>query len=50
MKATFPDAFIKQYGEYYKVQIGAFKILDNATKMLQRAEQAGFTDAFISKE
>lgn len=50
VKKSFPDAFIKCIGEYYKVQIGAYRMLDNATKMLEKAERAGFTDAFIKAD
>lgn len=50
VKKSFPDAFIKCIGGYYKVQIGAYRMLDNATKMLEKAERAGFTDAFIKAD
>ncbi len=34
----------------YRVQIGAFSVKANAEKMLQKAKDAGFTDAFIATE
>ncbi len=33
--------------KYYRVQIGAYTVRENAEKQLQRAKDAGFTDAFI---
>ena len=34
-------------GKLYRVQIGAFSILENAEKTLEKAKNAGFSDAFI---
>ncbi len=34
-------------GQLYTVQVGAYAYLENAQRCLDRAQQAGFTDAFI---
>ena len=34
----------------YRVQIGAYSVKENAEKQLEKAQKAGFTDAFIKYE
>lgn len=38
---------VEKPGKYYRVQIGAYTGRENAEKQLQKARDAGFTDAFI---
>ena len=39
---------VKPEKELYKVQIGAYSLLENAQKQLEKAKKAGFSDAYIA--
>lgn len=41
------DSCIKIYGDLFKIQIGVYKIKENAKNMLDRMVNLGYSDAFI---
>lgn len=47
---TYKENFSENSDKLYRVQIGAFKEKSNAKNCLQKAKDAGFTDAFIKEE
>lgn len=47
---TYKEDFSDNSDKLYRVQIGAFKEKSNAENCLQKAKNAGFTDAFIKEE
>lgn len=44
---SYKSDLVSPSGKLYRVQIGAFKEKSNAENCLQKAKNAGFTDAFI---
>ena len=48
--ATYKEDFSDDSDKLYRVQIGAFREKSNAENCLQKAKNAGFTDAFIKEE
>lgn len=45
--ATYKEDSNSPSGKLYRVQIGAFSQKANAEKQLEKAKNAGFSDAFI---
>ena len=45
-----PYNYIEEKVPLYRVQIGAFRVKENAEKMLEKAKAAGFADAFIKAD
>lgn len=46
---TYKEVSGESSDKLYRVQIGAFKVKSNAENCLQKAKNAGFTDAFIKE-
>ena len=44
------DAFVTEEGGLYKVQVGAFKVKDNAVNAWCKLKEAGYKDAWIKED